>query len=339
MRIALDAMGGDHGVAEGVAGAARYSLKAGATVVLVGQRDAISAVLALHPHDPQRIEIVHAPHVVPMEADAHESLTAMPGASITVATALLARGEADALVSAGHTAATILSASRGIPKISGVKRAALAAVYPTAQPHGPQQDPFGLMLDVGATLSASAEELLGFAVMGAAYSRIISRNPSPTVALLSNGSEANRGTPEIIAAHPLLRAQAGLNFIGNIEGLDITQGTADVVVCNGFLGNVVLKMLEGFYEVAMTLAKDASHKNLLWRFGLLMLSDGIQQVRSLTDWRQYGGAPLLGFEKVLIKAHGRSNGRAIRNALKVAERAVQGDLTGQIVRGLAQGSA
>ncbi len=335
MRIALDAMGGDNGVAEAVAGAARYSRSPGADLVLVGQRDAIASVLAIHAHDPSRIEVVHSPHFVPMEADARATLDVMPEASINLATRLVAEGQADALVSAGPTAATILATSRRLQRLDGIRRAALAAVYPTQQTHGSRQDPFGLMLDVGATVGASAEELVGFAVMGSAYARIISENARPSVALLSNGAEANRGTPEIVEAHRLLLHHPSLHFVGNVEGLDIARGTADVVVCNGFIGNIVLKMLEGFYEVAVHLARDASHSNLLWKLGLMMLQDGIQQIRTITDWRQYGGAPLLGFNRVVIKAHGRSNARAVRNALKVAERAVAGKLVQQIAAGMA----
>jgi glycerol-3-phosphate acyltransferase PlsX len=333
MRLALDAMGGDIGVSAMVEGAARASLLPGPDILLVGHRDAIASALNLYAHDPARLEIAHAPGFVPMQSDAKQALDT-PGNSIELAARLVEKGEARGLVSAGHTGATVLVSSRIFKKIPGISRAALAAVYPTREAHGPKKDPFGLMLDVGATLSASPEELVGFAVMGSAYAKIIAQNPVPKVALLSNGTEPNRGTPEIIAAHQLLAAHPSLRFIGNIEGLDIAKGTADVVVCSGFIGNVVLKMLEGFYEVAVSVAKEAADSNLVWRFGMLMLSDGIQQIRTMTDWKQYGGAPLLGFDKVVIKAHGRSNARAVRNALKVAERAVQGDLVGMIGRGV-----
>ena len=251
-----------------------------------------------------------------------------------VATGLLKTGEGDALVSAGHTGATILSASAQLQRLPGVHRAALAAVYPTEQRHGPRQDPFALMLDVGATLNASAEDLVGFAVMGSAYATVISDNPSPRVALLSNGSEPNKGTPAIKEAHQMLVELGTVDFAGNVEGLDIPRGTVDVIVCDGFLGNVVLKMLEGVSDVVTDLAKDAYARKFLWRLGLTMLSQGLRQLRSMTDWKQYGGAPLLGFDKVIIKAHGRSNARAIGNAIKVASKAVDRDLTGHIRQGL-----
>ena len=170
--------------------------------------------------------------------------------------------------------------------------------------------------------------------MGSTYAHIISDNPSPTVALLSNGTESNKGTGVIKEAHAALKKHPSIHFIGNVEGLDLPRGTADVVVCDGFLGNVVLKMLEGVTEVVTDLAKDAYARKFLWRLGLTMLSQGLRQLRNMTDWKQYGGAPLLGFDQVIIKAHGRSNSRAIRNAIKVAAKAVDKDLSGQIRDGL-----
>jgi glycerol-3-phosphate acyltransferase PlsX len=190
------------------------------------------------------------------------------------------------------------------------------------------------MLDVGATLEATADDLVGFAVMGVAYSSIVSEIPSPRVALLSNGTEANKGTSAIVEAHARL-ARGPLDFVGNVEGLDIPRGTVDVIVCDGFLGNVVLKMLEGVSEVFRDVAKQASGRKLQWRMGLAMLGGGLRQLRRMTDWKVYGGAPLLGVDRVVIKAHGRSEARAVRNALKVAAKAVGGDLTGRIREGVA----
>ena len=166
--------------------------------------------------------------------------------------------------------------------------------------------------------------------MGTAYAQIISDNPAPRVALLSNGTEPNKGTAAIQEAHQQLLNMPNICFAGNVEGLEIPRGTVDVIVCEGFLGNVVLKMLEGVSEVVSDLAKDAYARKFLWRLGLTMLSQGLRQLRTMTDWQQYGGAPLLGFDRVIIKAHGRSNDRAIRNAIKVAAKAVDRDLCGQI---------
>ncbi len=335
LRIAVDAMGGDAGAPAVVEGVARLSCRAdNIHTLLVGHRDVLHSLLGQYRHDPSRIDVVHAPDFLPMGADPHEVLERRPGASIRVATDLVAAGEAEALVSAGPTGGTVLAATARIGRLPGIRRAALAAVYPTEKTHGPRGDPFALILDVGATLGATADDLVGFAVMGSAYARIISGNPSPKVALLSNGAEANKGTPAIVAAHARLREHPFIDFSGNIEGIDIVRGTADVVVCDGFLGNVVLKMLEGVAEVLSGLMREAFDERLLWRVGLSLVGHDIRQIKAMTDWKQYGGAPLLGLERVVIKAHGRSNPRAFANAVRVAARAVEGGLTEQIRLGL-----
>ncbi|HEY0881163.1 MAG TPA: phosphate acyltransferase PlsX, partial [Archangium sp.] len=191
---------------------------------------------------------------------------------------------------------------------------------------GEKNDPFSLILDVGATVDASADDLVAFAVMGSAYARIISKNENPTVALLSNGTEAMKGPARVVEANQKLQSIPNLRFIGNVEGVDIPKGTADVVVCDGFVGNVCLKMLEGVSETVIELARYAYKEKLLWRAGLAMLSSGIERIKEVTDWEQYGGAPILGFDRLFIKAHGRSKARAITNAGKVAARAVSKDL-------------
>ena len=332
--VALDAMGGDLGVDATVDGAAALSLEDGAIkIVLVGDVREIAARLETVPYDPRRISVVEATGCVQMSDKPGEALKRLPECSILRAAALVRDGEADALVSAGHTGATILAAAQTFERLPGIRRAALASVYPTERRHGPRRDPFALILDVGATLSASAEDLAGFAVMGSAYSQIISEIDAPRVALLSNGTEPNKGTPAIIEAHKILSG-SGLNFAGNVEGLDIVHGTADVIVCDGFLGNVVLKMLEGVGEVFADLARQASDRKLQWRIGLSMLSGGLKRLRRMTDWKSYGGAPLLGMDAVIIKAHGRSEARAIRNAIKVAAKTVRGDLIGRIKNGM-----
>jgi phosphate acyltransferase len=192
------------------------------------------------------------------------------------------------------------------------------------------------ILDVGATIDASAEDLVGFAVMGSAYAKLVSQNRRPRVALLSNGSEAGKGPPAVIAAHAALVETTELNFIGNIEGLDIPRGVADVVVTSGFVGNVVLKMLEGVSETVVRLARYAHKERLAWRLGLIALSSAIDQLKAVTDWQQYGGAPLLGFTHPFIKAHGRSNARAVTNAIKVAHKSLAGNLCGHIARTMAE---
>lgn len=334
--VALDAMGSDAGPAVAVEGAATLSREDVAIqVMLVGPEDKLSELLNQQRYDPTRVAIVHAPDFIAGDQNPAEALREKPECSVLRAARLVAEGGAQALVGAGNSGALILAAAQTFSKLPGVRRAALAAVYPTVQRRGPRQDPFALMLDVGATTTCTAEDLVGFAVMGSAYSRIVSDIERPRVALLSNGSEAHKGTPPIVEAHAMLKKHRAVEFVGNVEGLDIPKGSVDVIICDGFLGNVVLKMLEGVSEVASDLAKDAYSSKFLWKMGLTMLSQDLQHIRRMTDWKQYGGAPLLGLDRVVIKAHGRSNPRAVRNAIKVAAKAVEKGLADQIRAGLA----
>lgn len=335
MTIALDVMGADAGPEAIVGGACQFSCEdVPARVLLVGDEVPIRQELARLEHDPSRMEVVHAPSFVAMNDKPGPALDDKADCSILRAAQLVAANDADVLVSSGNTGAVILAASRTFDRLLGVRRVGLAAVYPTIERHGPKGDPFALMLDVGATLNCSSDDLVAFAIMGCAYSSIISDIPRPRVALLSNGSEPSKGTPAIIEAHERLRSIKAIDFVGNVEGLDIPKGTADVVVCDGFVGNIVLKMLEGVSDVAKELAKKAYGKKLHWKLALGMLATGIRKVKSMTDWKQYGGAPIVGFDHLVIKAHGRSNARAIRNALKVATKTVDRDLVAHTRAGL-----
>ncbi|TFG84893.1 MAG: phosphate acyltransferase PlsX [Chromatiales bacterium] len=335
--VALDAMGGDFAPAEPVAGAAMASMdERGPHLLLVGDVGRIQAELKKHEHTPGRFSFEAAQEAVPMDATPREALDRLPDASISVAARAVCAGKADALVSAGNTGALILSCSTIWNRLEGVRRCALAAVFPTERRRGENQDPFSLILDVGATLEASAQDLVAFAVMGSAYAARISRNPQPLVALLSSGSEPGKGRPEIVAAHQLLKLNRAITFIGNVEGVDLPHGRADVIVTDGFTGNVVLKMLEGVSETVMNIGRYAYRSSIFWRAGLMFLGSGIRQLRQLTDWQEYGGAPVLGFDHVCIKAHGRSGRRAIANAIRVANKAVRTEVVAAMREGLAR---
>ena len=335
IKVALDAMGADAGVVPVVEGAAAVSREGTPVdVVLVGDEAALEDALKKSDADRERVSVVHAAtHLLPTDKP-KDALNDKRDCSILRAAALVAEGDADVLVSAGNTGGVILAASRTFERIEGVRRVGLAAVYPTIERHGPHDDPFALMLDVGATLNCTADDLVAFAVMGSCYSRIVSDIERPRVGLLSNGSEPTKGTPAIVEAHARLRSLPNIEFAGNIEGLDIPRGTVDVVVCEGFIGNIVLKMLEGVSEVAKDLAKQAYGTRLRYKVALAMMSKGIREIKNLTDWKQYGGAPIVGFDHCVIKAHGRSNARAIRNALKVAAKTVERRLAGEIESGM-----
>ena len=330
--IALDAMGGDHGVEAAVTAAAQISLDREAGVLLVGDQRQIDAVLATARYDAAFLSIHHTTDVIGMGENPKAAVKSKPNSSIVLGARLVAEGEAEALVSAGNTGACVLACAQAFEKLPHVPRTALAAVYPTQVRRGRRDDPFSLILDVGANLAVSADALVAFAYMGSAYAACISDNPRPRIALLSNGSEPYKGLPPIVEANRRLSADPRINFVGNIEGIDLPRGVADVIVTDGFTGNVVLKMLEGISETVVDLAKYAYRSRFVWRVGLAMLQGGIKQIKAVTDWRQYGGAPILGFDHLFIKAHGRSNARAIRNAIKVAHRAVKSDLCGEISR-------
>ncbi len=337
VRVALDCMGSDRGVAATVAGAAQASRGAQAPVLLlVGDERAISLELKKYEHVASKLEIVHAGQVILQDEKPKEAIESKPDASISVAARLVKEGRADVLVSAGNTGAVTMACARTFARLNGIGRTALGAVYPTEKRRGEKDDPFSLILDAGLTLECSAQDLVGFAVMGSAYASRISKNPKPRVALLSVGSEAGKGTPAVVEAHALLLRTPGIEFIGNVEGMDIPRGTADVIVTGGFTGNIVLKMLEGVSDTVMRLARYAGEKNWQYKLGLLLLAPAIKRVRQVTDWEQYGGAPILGFDRLCIKAHGRSTERAIGNAIKVATRTVRTDLVKAIEGQLAQ---
>jgi phosphate acyltransferase len=336
-RIVVDAMGGDHAPEAIVKGAAEATLSIGdAEIILVGDGAQIGKVLSQVRHDGSRVRVHHTGGVIYMDEKPAEAIASKPDASVLVAADLVARGEADAMVSAGNTGACVLACARRWELLPGVRRSALAAVYPTELRRGERNDPFSLLLDVGATIDANAEDLVAFAIMGSAYAKIISHNSRPRVALLSNGTEAGKGPASVVEAHKLLLEATGLNFIGNIEGLDIPRGVADVVICSGYVGNVVIKMLEGVSETVLSLARYAYKEKLMWRAALAMLSGGIQRLKAITDWEQYGGAPLLGFNNLCIKAHGRSQPKAVQNAVKVTSKALRENLCANIATSLTE---
>ena len=331
--IALDAMGGDFAPDAAVEAAAAISRETSIRVLLVGHPDRLKEILARHPYDASRVEILPAMEMVGMAEKPKEALLAKRDASILVACRAVAEGAADGLVSAGSTGALVLAAAKNIPLLEGVQRAALAAVYPTRE-RSFSNDRFALILDVGATVRCTSEQLLQFAYMGHAYASRISKVPAPAIGLLNMGEEENKGDEVLTTAYRLMKEDPRLNFIGNVEGNDLPRGVADVIVTEGFTGNVVLKFAEGVTEVAKNLGDYAFKRKFLWKMGLIFLSGGLQQLRDLTDYREYGGAPFLGFSRIVIKAHGRSGSLAIGNAIKVAAKAVRDGVPEEIRRSI-----
>lgn len=326
--IALDAMGGDHAPEAPLRAAALLSRSTDIRLIVAGDAARIEPRLAALGAIGSRIEILHASDAVGM--DEHPAEAATRGdTSLAVAARAVAEGRAQALVSAGNTGALLLVAARAIPRLPGVRRTALAAVYPTLpRPHNP--DPFALLLDVGANLQCTADDLLQFAVMGSAYAARISKVTRPSVGLLNIGEESYKGDPLLRAAHELLTGSQRVAFHGNVEGKDVPLGAVDVVVCPGVIGNVVLKLLESMGDVLLSMGDAVYRERLRWRAGRFLLRDGLARVSNRLEYASYGGAPILGFERIVIKAHGRSRERAIENAVKVAAKAVRDDVCGAI---------
>jgi len=331
--IAVDAMGGDHAPDVVVRGAVMATKANPVHVVLVGDRDKIEKILKKEDYSPETISIVHTSQEIGMDESPRKAIEEKPDASIVVAARMVSENKADALVSAGSTGSVVLSAAKTIRRIPGVRRTAIATVYPTMN-ELKREDHLALMVDVGANVLCNAEELVQFAIMGGAYVSDIRGIPEPRVALLNIGEEATKGGEKMQEAYKLLQQSPHLNFIGNIEGKDILRGIADVVVTEGFVGNVVIKTLEGAAQTIRHLGKIAFKARIMWKMGLIMLRKGLKMLKEVTDYSEYGGAPLLGFEKIVIIAHGRSNAKAIANAIKLAGKCVRDDVCGQIAKNI-----
>lgn len=320
--IAVDAMGGDWAPREIVAGAVLATQANPVRIFLVGDQDQIEALLESREYPAGSITVHHASQVISMAEGPRRAIQAKPDASILQAARLVAEGQAEALVSAGSTGSVVLSAAKYIPRIHGVRRTAIATVYPTLNEFK-HDDHLALMVDVGANVECSAEELVQFTIMGAAFVADVRGVKQPTVALLNIGSEATKGGEKMQTTYKLLKDTPGINFVGNIEGKDILRGIVDVVVTEGFVGNIVIKTLEGAAHSMTHLTTLAFKTRFTWRLGLLMLRKGLNMLKEVTDYSEYGGAPLLGFEKIIIIAHGRSRAKAVANAIKVAGKCVR----------------
>ncbi len=340
LSVAVDAMGSDLGPVAIVEAAAQLSLSESCpTLLLVGDEGILNALLSQRVHRKERVRIAHAATFIGQDEKPKAAIAEKLDASIHVAARLVASGQAQVLVSAGNTGAVTLACATHFGRLPHVERTALSAVYPTERRRGADQDPFSLILDVGLTLDPSARDLVNFALMGAAYSRKVSKNPRPKIGLLSNGSEASKGTTAVTEAHKMLSALSHIDFVGNIEGNDIPKGTADVVVTGGFVGNIVLKMLEGISETMVRTMQYAGERNLRYRTAIGVLSPLIKRIRRATDWQEYGGVPILGFDRLCIKAHGRSTDRAMANAIKVATKAARTGVIDAIREDLLQSAA
>lgn len=308
-RIALDAMGGDNAPDEIVKGAL-LALEAypAVSILLVGREEVLRAKLGAS--IPARLEIVDAREVVDMTDNALAPLRRKRNSSIRVCANLVAEGRADAMVSAGHTGAAMTSAYKVLGTIEGVSRPALAAILPNAKGHV-------VLLDVGANVDAKPENLREFAVMGHYYAQMIFGIAEPRVGLLSVGEEEGKGNQVTKETFRIMK-ETGLNFMGNAEGRDVFNGNADVIVCDGFIGNVVLKSSESLAEMLSKMIREEITRGVTRKIGALLTKGAFAAIKKRTDYSEYGGAPLLGVNGGCIISHGRSNAKAIMNAIRVA---------------------
>jgi glycerol-3-phosphate acyltransferase PlsX len=323
IRIAVDAMGGDHGPSVIVEGAIAGARAQRASLLLVGNVSEIES--ALHGMDKTdlEIEVVEATDVISMDDHPAQAVRRKPQSSINVALRLISESRADAMVSAGNSGAIMAASLLVLGRIKGIDRPAIASYIPTATGKT-------LLLDLGAVVDPKPGNLVQFAEMGQVYVERILNVQNPTIGLLSNGEEPTKGNTLVQQVHPLLAADEDLNFVGNVEGKDVAMGTVDIVVTDGFTGNVALKTAEGVAAMIAELLRAEITSTLPRKLAGLVLRPAFRALRSKLDYAEIGGAPLLGVNGAVIISHGRSTAKAIENALSVGVRAADKDLAGGI---------
>ena len=328
MKIALDAMGGDHAPKEIVEGAllALTLYPDLEKIYLVGKTEEIE------PHinsDHQKIEIIQASEVIEMDDHPALAYRKKKDASMTVAARLVKEGKADALISAGNTGGQMTASLFVMGRIKGISRPGIATVLPSLQG-------YMLLLDAGANADASAENLKQFAMMGSIYAEKILKKDKPKVALINIGSEKTKGNELTIKAYEELEKMEGINFTGNIEGREIPEGQADVIIADGFTGNIVLKLMEGMGKSLSTMLKNEITSSFIAKIGALLMKDALLGFKKKLDYKEIGGAPLLGVDGISIICHGSSDRTAIQNAIRVAIECKKENYIGEIKERIAK---
>ncbi|MDP2912453.1 MAG: phosphate acyltransferase PlsX [Candidatus Omnitrophota bacterium] len=310
MKIVVDAMGSDCAPAVEVEGAIMAAEELGYDILLAGDDSVISAELKKHGYQSNKISIIHAPERIAMHDPAALSVRRKRQSSIVVGIELLKRGEADGFVSAGNTGAVVCATTLSLRLLPGIEKPGIAVVYPTLTGTA-------IIIDVGANINPKPMHLFQYGIMADAYSKYILHKPNPVIGLLNVGQEETKGTDFAKEAHALL-SESKLNFIGNIEGRDIYAGAADIVLCDGFVGNVILKISESVIDTIVKLLKQEIKTSIVATLGAAMASNAFNELKKKMDYSEYGGAPLLGVDGRCIISHGSSNPKAIKNAIKVA---------------------
>lgn len=325
MKIAVDAMGGDYAPEEVVLGAIEAVKAYKYDVVLVGDEKKIRKVMAEHgSEESERLTIVHAAEVIEMDEHPVQAIRKKKDASIVVATRLVKEGVCDAVVAPGSTGAAVTAALLGLGRIKGIERPCIATPIPSKKG-------VSVLLDSGANSDSKPKHLVQAAIMGTHYAKYIFNIESPKIGLLNIGAEASKGNELSQTTYPMLEATKNISFYGNIEGRDITEGIVDVVVCDGFVGNVILKFGEGIALFIMQLVKDSIRKGgILAKLGAMAVMPAFKHLKKRLDFTEYGGAPLLGVDGSFIICHGSSKAKTIRHAVRVAGELVEEDVVGHI---------
>ncbi len=327
MRIAIDGMGGDHAPSVVVEGAIAACKEYGFEIVIVGQQEKIEAELGKIKYRGSKVEICHASEVIDMHELPVASVRKKKDSSINKLVELAKNKKVDAILSAGNTGAVVCATTLGLRLLEGVERPGIAIVYRGLEG-------ISMIIDIGANVNAKPSHLLQYALMGDAYSRYILKKENPKIGLLNVGEEAAKG-PEFIKETHRLLSSTNLNFIGNTEGDELFNGKIDVIVCDGFIGNAVLKVSEGIAEAFSELLHRKLSENLLTKFGALLSMPAFKALKKEVDYAEYGGAPLLGVDGICIIGHGRSNSKAIKNAIRAAGESATQHVNQHIIEAIA----
>lgn len=332
VRVALDVMGGDKAPAEVVHGAVQAAREYGIGVYLVGREDAIHAELVKHDIAGLDLPIIHTDEVIAMDEHPANAVRRKKKASMLLTLQQVKEGQALGAVSAGNSGAMMAASLFILKRLPGVDRPALGGIFPTKKG-------VCLVIDLGANTDCKPEYLLQFALMGSIYMERIFHTTAPRIGLLANGEEESKGNQQVVETHQLLKMHAGtlgLHFCGNIEGRDIPDGVVDVVVCDGFVGNVVLKLSEGLGEALMGMMREQMTSTLINTLAAGVLKPSLKKLYKRLDYAEYGGVPLLGVNGSAVVAHGRSNAKAIKNALRIAKETAETGVAPAIQEGLAK---
>ena len=322
MKIAIDAMGGDHAPAQPVKGAIDALKLIDAEMILIGDENQIHQELKKYTYDENRVTVVHTTEVIKGEDKPVRAIKKKKDSSMVVGLLKLKDQEIDAFVSAGNTGALLAGGLLRVGRIKGIDRPALCSVYPTRKG-------MSILTDAGANADCKARNLLEFGIMGSLYAQNVLGVNKPRVGLANIGHEEGKGNALVIESYDMLK-EANINFTGNIEARDIPEGAADVIVCDGFTGNIILKLSEGVAKSFSSMIKDIFMKSPLTKVAALIVKNGLGDMKKSMDYTEYGGAPLLGVKGLVVKAHGSSNAKAFMNAIRYAEKAAVSNVVEKI---------